>query len=413
MYERAFALCARDASLVAVHREGSLLLATRGEVLVCDEAAQTALARWAAVSDERASDARAVREPFAFGWITYDAARGDDPSLEGEMRVRGDHAPLAYLQRFMSWIEIAPDGRASASGGERPAELLARYEAEPEATLEPIRAHEIKCATDRDRHRRQLAVVREAILDGEVYLVNVARMLHASEGMSDGQIAARVARSRAPFSALLRGAGCTVGAMSMERALSWDRATGSLETRPIKGTRPRHDDPARDRALADELAASAKERAENVMAVDVHRNDLGRIAAVGSVTVPELGAVEPHAFVHHLVSTVRARAREGVSAREVLEAMLPVGSVTGAPKRAAMTTIGRLEPERRGLYTGAYGVLDSDGSLDLAVAIRTIVRDEHGAHYGSGGGIVIDSDPDHEWAELAWKERALAGAPAR
>jgi anthranilate/para-aminobenzoate synthase component I len=127
------------------------------------------------------------------------------------------------------------------------------------------------------------------------------------------------------------------------------------------------------------------------------------------VTVSSLCSVERHAYVHHLVSTVLARPRDGVTVREVLEAVLPMGSVTGAPKRSAMTLIAALEPERRGLYTGVYGALFEDGSLDLAVAIRTIVVDASGAHYGSGGGIVIDSDPDAEWAELAWKERALSG----
>ncbi|MBL8678214.1 MAG: anthranilate synthase component I family protein [Myxococcales bacterium] len=406
MFERAFALCARDPSLVALHRKGALVLATRGEVLVCDDDPSSALAAWARVSDELASRGSA-RAPFAFGWLGYDAARGDDPSSARDARPRGDLAPLAYLQRIHSWIAIADDGSVRDSGGESPTSLTAMYQ-RCDGALERIEAHEIKCATDRERHRAELASVREAILDGEVYLVNVARTLHARGGMTDAQIAARVARSRAPYSALLRGPSCTIGAMSMERALAWNRSTDALETRPIKGTRPRDRDPVRDRALADELYASEKERAENVMAVDVHRNDLGRVALVGSVAVDALCAVEPHAFVHHLVSTVRATARRGVGAREVLEAMLPVGSVTGAPKRAAMATIASLEPEKRGLYTGAYGVLDSDGSLDLAVAIRTIVVDSQGAHYGSGGGIVIDSDPDHEWAELAWKERALA-----
>lgn len=415
VFDRAFALCARDPSLVALRRGASLVLATRGEVLVCDDDPSTALSSWARASDELASPSSgrapfaAERAPFAYGWLSYDAARGDDPSFAQDDRRRGDRAPIAFLQRIHSWIELSEDGVARASGGERGAELLARYESAADS-LEPIEAHEINCATDRHRHRAQLAAVREAILDGEVYLVNVARVLHARGGMRDAQVAARVARSMAPFAAMLRGPSCVIGAMSMERALSWNRSTRALETRPIKGTRPRDSDVVRDRALRDELFASEKERAENVMAVDVHRNDLGRVAAVGSVRVGELCAVEPHAFVHHLVSTVRAEARADATAREVLEAMLPVGSVTGAPKRAAMATIAAHELEKRGLYTGAYGVMERDGSMDLSVAIRTIVVDSDGAHYGSGGGIVIDSDPDHEWDELAWKERALTRA---
>jgi anthranilate/para-aminobenzoate synthase component I len=129
---------------------------------------------------------------------------------------------------------------------------------------------------------------------------------------------------------------------------------------------------------------------------------------VGSVEVTALCQVEPHAFVHHLVSTVQAIARPDATALEMLDAMLPVGSVTGAPKRAAMGLVRALEREQRGLYTGVYGAIDRDGSWDFAVAIRTMVRDGRGLHYGSGGGIVIDSDPDHEWTELGWKERALA-----
>ena len=149
------------------------------------------------------------------------------------------------------------------------------------------------------------------------------------------------------------------------------------------------------------------------MAVDVHRNDLGRIAARGSVSVPALCAVESHAFVHHLVSTVRARVGEDIGTKEVLASVLPVGSVTGAPKRAAMMKIAALEVEKRGIYTGVYGAIGGDGSMTLAVAIRTIVADSlGGASYGSGGGIVADSDSAREWDELAWKERALS-APRR
>jgi anthranilate/para-aminobenzoate synthase component I len=125
--------------------------------------------------------------------------------------------------------------------------------------------------------------------------------------------------------------------------------------------------------------------------------------------VPALCEVETHAFVHHLVSTVRAAARDDVTVGEVLDAVLPLGSVTGAPKRAAMTKIAQLEPEQRGLYTGVYGSIGRDGSMRLAVAIRTAVSDSRGTHYGVGGGIVVDSEPAREWDELIWKERAFGG----
>jgi anthranilate/para-aminobenzoate synthase component I len=223
------------------------------------------------------------------------------------------------------------------------------------------------------------------------------------------QLAARVHRSRAPLGMLLRAETNTVAGMSMELGLGWDRATGTLETRPIKGTRPRGRDEAEDAAMREQLASDPKERAENVMAVDVHRNDLGRVARVGTVRVPALCEVESHAFVHHLVSTVRATVRDDASLDEVIDAVFPLGSVTGAPKRAAMTKIAQLEPEQRGIYTGVYGSIGRDGSMRLAVAIRTAVSDPRGTHYGVGGGIVVDSDPAREWEELMWKERAFAG----
>jgi anthranilate/para-aminobenzoate synthase component I len=408
-FARVFAHAARAPSLVALRADSAVYLALRGSVRVCEDDPRTALAAFGSAL-ERApfdprTDPRALR---AYGWLAYDALRGDEPGSARDERPRADRAPRAFLQSIDAYVRVEASGALSTGGDPHASRALERLVREPIAP-DPIAPCETESATGPEAHRARLDVLREWILDGEVYLVNVARISHARAGLSDGQLAARVLRARAPHSALLRAPGVTVGAMSMERALRWRRADGSLETRPIKGTRPRDEDPSRDDALARELAASPKERAENVMAVDVHRNDLGRVAAVGSVRVSALCEVEAHAFVHHLVSTVRATAREDAQAREILEAILPVGSVTGAPKRAAMRAISALEPERRGLYTGAYGALYGDGTLDLSVAIRTIVVDADGAHYGAGGGIVIDSDPAHEWTELLWKERALAG----
>lgn len=398
LVERALSAASSDAGLAVFAHRGACVLGRVSAVRVCSWEGGTSL-------DAFARECDTERETLRYGWLAYDALRSDEPGSERDTRPRADRAPLAFVAEITGWIAFERGAIARAQDPDGSIERALR-EAAPLERVEPCELHS---ATGEREHRAQLAVVRESILDGEVYLVNVARVLHTDGPMSDGQIAARVARSRAPFAALLRGGGCTIGAMSMERALSWDRPSRALETRPIKGTRPRDTDPARDRALAIELSESEKERAENVMAVDVHRNDLGRVAEVGSVHVPSLCAVEQHPFVHHLVSTVRARSLAGVDARTVLDAMLPVGSVTGAPKRAAMLQIAAIEAEQRGVYTGAYGVIEPDGSCDFAVAIRTIVADRDGAHYGSGGGIVIDSDPAHEWAELAWKERALSG----
>ncbi|MFO0609599.1 MAG: anthranilate synthase component I family protein [Polyangiales bacterium] len=339
--------------------------------------------------------------------LSYDAAwRGASPWPVRDERPPGDRFPAAWLARYeaTATLDLATGAltRAGSPAGLRALDdALARADTAP-----PAARWRFTSATDRAAHRDGVERVREAIRDGEVYLVNLARVLHAEAPPDvDRAVAARVLASEARYGALLRAGDALAGAMSMELALDWDRGLHRAVTRPIKGTRPRRDDPADDAREADALARDPKERAENAMAVDVHRNDLGRVAATGSVTVPALCAVEPHRFVHHLASTVEARVDGATLAREVLRAMLPVGSVTGAPKLAAMAHVARFERERRGLYTGVYGAV-TGRRLRLAVAIRTLVRDAAGLHYGAGGGIVWDSDPDREWEELVWKQRA-------
>jgi anthranilate/para-aminobenzoate synthase component I len=197
-----------------------------------------------------------------------------------------------------------------------------------------------------------------------------------------------------------------VVAASPELCLSLD-AGGTARTRPIKGTRPRHADRERDRELARELDLDPKERAELAMVIDVERSDLGRVARPGSVRLVEEPRVESHPGVHHRVATVEAALRAGVSRTELLSAMLPSGSVTGAPKIRAMEVIAELEPVRRGLYTGAFGVLGQDGGLELAMAIRVLTLQGSRGRYFSGGGIVADSNPAREVEETLWKASAL------
>ena len=322
--------------------------------------------------------------PVAVVWATYDAAwHAASPVPVIDVRPAGDRCPSVLLVR----VTVQPAPTADLSSDDPP--------------LVPFTS-----ATDQTAHAAMVGAVRERIRDGEVYLVNAARMIHRPT-MSAEAIAHRVHRSDAPRAMVVNIGDVCVAAMSRELALSWDRRAGIAFSRPIKGTRPRRADPTEDAREAAALAIDEKERAENAMAVDVHRNDLGRVANVGGVTVPVLCGVEAHRYVHHLVSTVRAEVDAGLPARAMLSAMLPVGSVTGAPKLAAMATIAALEAERRGLYTGVYGLVFADGRVELTVAIRTLVTDAAGAHYGVGGGIVWDSDPGREWDELLWKQRGV------
>lgn len=400
----------------AVFRDGTavyLALDPRECLSLHDGAGASALdSVGAAIDALRSSHAEA--HPHAFGWISYDALRADDPTLDADARPRADAAPVAHLTRYAAVLRVDLRDGALLARGEPGACARLERAWRLAATLAPLAALApltVSSRTDEAQHHAAVETLREHIYDGAYYLVNYARVLHADrDEHTRAQLIARLARADAKHLGYFEGPEATVAGSSMELGLSFRSADRMLRTGPIKGTRPRGETLAVDEQNARELAADPKERAENVMAVDVHRNDLGRVAVAASVEVDALCTVEPHRYVHHLVSTVRATARADVRVQEILAAVLPLGSVTGAPKRAAMEAIGRLEPEQRGVYTGVYGAVSADGSFTFAVAIRTAVLDHRGVHYGVGGGIVAASDPSREWQELQWKSRGFCGA---
>jgi anthranilate synthase component 1 len=187
-------------------------------------------------------------------------------------------------------------------------------------------------------------------------------------------------------------------------------AGDAVTLRPIAGTRPRGATPQEDARIADELRADPKERAEHVMLIDLGRNDVGRVAATGSVKVTEVMAVERYSHVMHLVSNVEGRIAPGLDAIDVLKASFPAGTVTGAPKVRAMQIIDEFEPVKRGVYSGAVGYLGFNGDMDVAIAIRTAVLKDGKLHAQAAAGIVADSDPQSEWRETQHKTRAILRA---
>lgn len=300
---------------------------------------------------------------------------------------------------------------------ERAAALAARIDAAPQALPPPDWTPTAAWQPERDREdvERRIARVIDYIRAGDIFQANLTQRLLARrpDGLDDFTLYRRLrAASPAPFAAFLRcGPGVTIASASPERFLRLD-AEGRVETRPIKGTRRRDPDPARDAALAAELVASEKDRAENLMIVDLMRNDLGRVCRLGSVRVPRLCALESFVSVHHLVSVVEGRLRPDLGPVDLLRATFPGGSITGAPKIRAMEIIHELEPARRGAYCGAIAWIGFDGQMDSSIVIRTLTLAGDTVVAQAGGGIVADSDPAAEYEESMVKLRPLMRAVA-
>ena len=254
-----------------------------------------------------------------------------------------------------------------------------------------------------------VARIKDYIRAGDAYQVNLAQRFDAPLPCEPHELFRRLRRlSPAPFGAYLNFGPLQIVSSSPERFLQL--RDGRVETRPIKGTRPRGGTPAEEARRAQELLTSAKDRAELLMIVDLERNDLGRVCEYGSIRVDELCRLEAHPTVFHLVAIVSGKLRAGGDVFDCVRAAFPGGSITGAPKIRAMEIIDELEPCRRHLYTGSLGYIGFDGNADLNIAIRTILCHGGRAYYHVGGGIVADSDPESEYQETLDKGRAMRAA---
>jgi para-aminobenzoate synthetase len=362
--------------------------------------------------------------PFDFtcgfaGYFGYElkAALGG----EGVHRSELPDAALVFCDRLIAFDHdlrrvhllalAAADGEAAADG------WLAEIEREleglgpPEPFTPPAPgALSFTPREGRDAYLANIAACMDEIFEGETYEVCLTTELH-SGGAIDPLAAYRSLRTRnpAPHAALLRLGDMSVLSSSPERFLRVDRGR-NVESKPIKGTAPRGLYPIEDAYRAAALRADEKSRAENLMIVDLVRNDLGRVCAPGSVEVPVLMAVESYATVHQLVTTVRGRLRADASAIDCIRAAFPGGSMTGAPKQRTIEIIDRLEAGPRGVYSGALGFLSVNGTADLSIVIRTLVASRDGLRIGSGGAIVAGSDPDAEHDEMLLKARAVLEA---
>ena len=345
--------------------------------------------------------------PRWIGVVPYEARRSlERPGLGRDGDAREEpHVVRPAWWRFGAVVCI--DDRVSVVGDDPESvrdlarQLLLAPETGPEeAALTALPGEEPELHVERVRAALDL------IAAGQIYQVNLARRLELHVRGASLDLLRRLCReTRPPYAASLQLGDLHVISSSPELLLQ-QRANGLLLTSPIKGTRPRGTDAASDARLREELAADPKERAELSMIIDVERNDLGRVSTIGSVRA-QAPIVAAQGLVWHRRANVLGRLRSDVPRAELIAAMVPSGSVTGAPKVRAMEVIARLEAQRRGLYTGAIGLLTHQGELQLAMAIRTLCVQGGVGHYFAGGGIVADSDPEREVQETAWKALQL------
>jgi para-aminobenzoate synthetase len=305
-------------------------------------------------------------------------------------------------------VEAEVDALAERLEAIAPAEqrgpLAAADPARLDTQAEPLDIDAVFLALDHDAYLEAVAAARRELFAGESYELCLTNRLAVEVGAADplAIFLRQRALNPAPHGAFLRFGELAILSSSPERLLRITTG-GEVEARPVKGTLRRGRDQAEDEALREELRGSVKDRAENLMIVDLLRNDLSRVCEAGSVEVEELIGLETHAHVHQLVSTIRGRLRADRDPLGCVEACFPGGSMTGAPKLRSMQILERLEPEPRGIYSGALGYLGLDGAVDLSVVIRTAVIRDGVATVGSGGAVTVRSDPEEEWREMLLK----------
>ncbi len=346
------------------------------------------------------------------GWLSYDAAAWTEPANPWRRDVMASlwiarHDPVLRFDLRAREIHLEGVDPARHAAMARQLETLNIKESHPQHW--PVLGCTWHRHSDRASYMAGVSTIRELIASGDLFQANLTSCTSCSidRDIPNLELYGRLRhRCPAPFSGLVVGSGAAAGeavlSTSPERFLEVE-PSGAVQTRPIKGTRPRHADPRVDDDLAAELVCSAKDRAENVMIVDLLRNDLGRVCKPGSVQVPDLVRLESYARVHHLTSVVTGQLQPEATWVDLLEASWPGGSITGAPKLRACQRLNELETQGRGPYCGSLLHLDWNGRFDSNILIRTLLRKDRQLRLHAGCGIVADSDPEAEADELDWK----------
>jgi para-aminobenzoate synthetase component 1 len=352
--------------------------------------------------------AQTLAWPFPFaggavGWIGYDAARAAAGISSRFAPMPGIQGGWFGLYTTLLGFDHATQRLHYLGPQESLAGITARLATTPAFPALPPFAWTAEMA--REDYLARVEQLRGYIAAGDVYQANFTLRFSATRPPAASLPALHLALRRlspAPFAACIDAGGHGLISASPERFIRL-HPDGHVETRPIKGTAPRHENPGTDAANAAALVANPKERAENLMITDLLRHDLGQVCAIGSIAVPELFAVESYAQAHHLVSAVTGTLRPALDAFDLLAATLPGGSITGAPKRRAMQIIDELELGPRGAYCGALAWIGFDGAMDSAIIIRTVTATADHLYAQAGGGITWDSTADAEYEEATLK----------
>jgi para-aminobenzoate synthetase component I len=372
-----------------------------------------------ALGEYRLEEGMAGLPPFiggGMGYLSYELGRYIERLPEAVVDdLRLPELCFAFYDRVLAHDHQSGKTLLAAAHPRDPGGVLAEanrsLEAEPPVYPAPMKAGEARFVSNfgRDEYMEAVRKVKDYIVAGDIYQANLSQRFQAPLREHPWMLYRRLRLlNAAPFAAYFNAAGGQVCSSSPERFLAGEGS--HVETRPIKGTRRRSQDPVEDRRLAEELLASAKDRAELSMIVDLERNDLGRVCEYGSVEVAEHAVIEHYATVHHLVSTVVGELHPGRDVVDLLKGSFPGGSITGAPKIRSMEIIDELEPTARSVYTGSIGYLGYNGKYDLNIAIRTVICKGDTAYFQVGGGIVADSVPEDEYQETLDKGKAIFAA---
>jgi len=354
--------------------------------------------------------------PFIGGWflyLGYELAAEIEPTVN--FPAANDGFPVAFASRCPGVIYSRPEQAGVLH-------LVAETEAlldEMRGELENLRIEADDTSTELSHllpdlpedFEQAVERIHEYILDGDVFQVNLSRGWHGEfdKPVNAGTLYESLRKSNpAPFAGMVHWKNHVLMSSSPERLVSISK--GVVQSRPIAGTRPRGADHDSDQALSRELLEHPKERAEHIMLIDLERNDLGRVCETGTVEVDELMVVESYEHVHHIVSNVRGRLRSEVTPVDVIRAVFPGGTITGCPKVRCMEIIAELEQQGRSFYTGSFGYLGLDGTMDLNILIRSMLLTDRKISFRTGAGIVADSRPESEVAETEDKARGLLKA---